>query len=70
MFILQTIIFNKKYWDKNEIINFLSNNHFKYDLDEKDNTFRARQTDPDENMSYMTKTKYINDRPIEFVYMY
>lgn len=62
---IQSVIFNKKYFDKKKAISALINKGFKYNkIDETENYFRFRQFDPSKNKKYFivkstTGIKYV-----------
>lgn len=68
---IQSIIFNKKSWNKKNIIQWLKNNNFFFDgIDVYNhitkNYYRFRQYDPDYK-NYNYKTKKLNDYDINLI---
>jgi hypothetical protein len=54
MWQLQSIIFEKKYWDENDAEKWLSERGFKTFCDEKEHFWRYRQIEPVRGAHYMT----------------
>ena len=54
---IQSIVFNKDSWTKKKAINWLKKHNYEgLDCDEKENTLRFRQNEPNKNYKYITKS--------------
>lgn len=52
---VQSIIFNKNYWNLNGSINWLKQHGYKYEVDEKEHFYRFRQHNPYIFKRFITK---------------
>ena len=60
-FIIQSIILFKTRFTKENAIKWLKKNNYKYDIDEKDKTWWARQKEPSEFDIHSFKIHEVND---------
>ena len=65
---IQSVIFNKKFWSQDQARKYLLRHHFiDHGVDETDNYYRYRQHEPDSSKRYFTKTLKSG---IEYIIMY
>jgi hypothetical protein len=67
MAVIQSIVFRKEYWNLKDAKKWLEEHNYKKSVDEKINTFRFRQVEPQKSFNYITKIIYHNKKPIEMI---
>ena len=67
---IQSVLFKKRYWTENDAIQYLIDHRFRHDdIEETENYYRFRQTDPVTGSDYFIKNSK-NYKSIKYVIEY